>query len=232
MTEDAATVVSATTGTRSLSLTADSDSRALGIDVGADRLHCVVLDAGGQIVDARVLEATDLVGLCMLADGAAVVAIDAPAAPSTAPHVADDTLSPKFRMARCAEIALGRTRRIWVPWVTPVARPFPTWMQVGFAVFEALAGRPNVVETYPHAVFRTLAAGPVRPKRAADGIAARVSLVETAGVLEPRLSMWGHDGLDAIAAAITARGLTDDTAVAVTCGHDGSAIWLPVAAAA
>jgi hypothetical protein len=160
---------------------------------------------------------------------APAVAIDAPSAPSTAPHLGDDTLSPKFSTARCAEIALGRNRRIWVPWVTPVTGPFPTWMQVGFTVFEALAGRPNVVETFPHAVFRTLAAGPLRPKRAADGISARVALLKTAGVLEPRLSMWGHDGLDAVAAAVTARGLTDRTAVSVTCGHDDSAIWLPAA---
>ena len=207
--------------------TAPAPTRALGIDVGAERLHCVVLEAGGRIVDARVLHADDLNGVLALAAGASATAIDAPAAPSTAPHAGDASLSTKFQPARCAEIALGRVRRIWVPWVTPIAGPFPTWMQVGFTLFDALRERPNVVETYPHAVFRTLAAGPVRPKRAADGIAARVALLEAAGVREPRLVMWSHDGLDAVAAAVTALGLLDGSAVGVTCGHDGSAIWLP-----
>lgn len=100
-------------------------------------------------------------------------------------------------------------------------------MAVGFTLFDAVRERPNVVETYPHAVFRTLAAGPVGPKRAADGIAARVALLEAAGVREPRLGMWSHDSLDAIAAAVAALGVLDGSAVGVTCGHDGSAIWLP-----
>jgi predicted nuclease with RNAse H fold len=206
---------------------APTPARALGIDVGAERLHCVVLEADGRIADARILRADDLDGLRSLAAGASVTAIDAPAAPSTAPHAGDVSLSPKFRPARCAEIELGRLRRIWVPWVTPVSGPFPAWMLVGFTLFDALQDRPNVVETYPHAVFRTLAAGPVRPKRAADGIAARVALLEAAGVRESRLGMWSHDSLDAVAAAVTARGVLDGSAVGVTCGHDGSAIWLP-----
>jgi predicted nuclease with RNAse H fold len=206
---------------------AGAQTRALGIDVGAERLHCVVLEAGGRIVDARVLRADDLDGVRALAATVSATAIDAPAAPSTAPHASDASLSAKFRPARCAEIGLGRLRRVWVPWVTPVAGPFPAWMAVGFTLFDAVRERPNVVETYPHAVFRTLAAGPVRPKRAADGIAARVALLEAAGVREPRLGMWSHDSLDAIAAAVAALGVLDGSAVGVTCGHDGSAIWLP-----
>jgi predicted nuclease with RNAse H fold len=204
-----------------------AEPRALGIDVGAERLHCVVLGAGGRVVEARVLRADDLEGVRSLAATVMAIAIDAPAAPSTAPHASDASLSAKFRPARCAEIGLGRLRRLWVPWVTPVAGPFPAWMAVGFTLFEALRERPNVVETYPHAVFRTLAAGPVRPKRAADGIAARVALLEAAGVREPRLGMWSHDGLDAVAAAVAARGVLDSSSIGVTCGHDGSAIWLP-----
>lgn len=75
---------------------AGAQTRALGIDVGAERLHCVVLEAGGRIVDARVLRADDLDGVCALAATVSATAVDAPAAPSTAPHASDASLSAKF----------------------------------------------------------------------------------------------------------------------------------------
>jgi predicted nuclease with RNAse H fold len=46
-------------------------------------------------------------------------------------------------------------------------------------------------------------------------------------VTEARLEMWSHDGLDALLAALTAARCAEGVAVEVTCGHDGSAIWLP-----
>lgn len=39
--------------------------------------------------------------------------------------------------------------------------------------------------------------------------------------------MWSHDGVDALMAAETARGVESGSSEAVTCGHDGSAIWVP-----
>jgi hypothetical protein len=64
----------------------------------------------------------------------------------------------------------------------------------------------------------------VPAKSTPAGLARRVELLRTAGVDEATLPLWGHDGLDALAAALVA---ADPSAVALTCGHDGSAVWLP-----
>jgi predicted nuclease with RNAse H fold len=101
-------------------------------------------------------------------------------------------------------------------------------MLVGFRLFAALEGHPDVVETYPHAVFRTLVGGPIAPKLTPEGRARRVTLLRAAGLRAPDLAASGHDALDAAAAALVALGVVDGSAVGVTCGHDGSAIWLPV----
>jgi hypothetical protein len=96
------------------------------------------------------------------------------------------------------------------------------------ALFDALADAGlDAVETYPHAVFRSLAGGARVPAKSSPaGLARRVELLQEAGVREPTLPLWGHDGLDACAAALVAA--SNDPRV-VTCGHDGSAIWLPPA---
>ena len=149
------------------------------------------------------------------------IAIDAPDALSTEPHAGDETLSPKFRPARCGEVELGRRHGIWVSWVTPSKPPAPPWMQRGFELHAAL---PNTVETYPHAAFRILTRAGTRllPKTGAPGRAQRHELLATAGIhLEPSSD---HHTLDAAVAALAAD--------PVTCGHDGSAIWLPAAPAA
>lgn len=160
-----------------------------------------------------------------------LVAVDAPSALSSGAHARDAALAPKFRAARCGEVALGRERGVWVPWVSPPsgAPGVAGWIRVGLAVFEALADAGFVaVETYPHAVFRSLAGGTVPAKSSAEGLARRARLLREAGLEEPTLPVWGHDGLDAAAAALVA---ADPAASAVTCGHDGSAIWLPAAPA-
>lgn len=161
---------------------------------------------------------------------AATVAIDAPAAPSTAPHRDDEALSRKFRPARCAEIELGRSFGVWVPWVTPTADgPAPPWMQVGFRLFELLAGSPSsVIEVYPYAGYRRLARGrPLPPKSTPQGLKARVDLLRENGLMAPRLEMWSHDSLDAAMAALIALRRSLGRATEASCGHDGSAIWLP-----
>ena len=154
------------------------------------------------------------------------VAIDAPSARSSGPHAADAALSRKFRAARCGEVALGRDVGIWVPWVSPPdGAPLAPWIAVGFALFAAM---PDAVETFPHAVFRTLAGGARIPaKSTPEGLHRRVELLRGAGMAEPTLPLWGHDGLDAAACALVA---ADPAARAITCGHDGSAIWLPAPA--
>jgi hypothetical protein len=112
----------------------------IGIDPGASAIHCLVLDDARSVVKGRVLPSDAIADLAAFATGATAIAIDAPAALSTAPHAEDPTISGKFRSARCCEIALGRQYRLWVPWVTPVAgAAVPDWMQVGFRLYAALA---------------------------------------------------------------------------------------------
>jgi hypothetical protein len=41
------------------------------------------------------------------------------------------------------------------------------------------------------------------------------------------MGLWSHDALDATVAALLALQATEGTAVAVGCGHDNSAIWIP-----
>jgi hypothetical protein len=201
----------------------------LGIDVAADRLYAVQLAPDGSVVRAAVLGADELAEVRAWAAEVDAVAIDAPEAPSTEPHTGDSSLSTKFRPARCAEIGLGQRRSIWVPWVTPASEPFSGWMSLGFELFAALQGVATVVETYPYAIFRTLNQGrAVSAKTTLAGHRARCELLRANGVVDPPLAMWGHDGLDATAAALVALGVASSRSEPVTCGHDGSAIWLPV----
>ena len=142
------------------------------------------------------------------------------------PHAGDDALAPKFRLARCAEVALGREHGIWVPWVSPAERPPYGWIATGLTVFDALAplGVP-LLEVYPHAVFRALARTRLPRKATPEGRAARAALLAAAGVAVPAGA--SHHALDALAAALVARDHAAGRARRVGCGHDDSAIWLP-----
>lgn len=183
------------------------------------------------MVGADVLtDVGDVVGWAASLGAVERVAIDAPSALSPLAHAADLTLAPKFRDARCGEIALGREVGVWVPWVSPAAGAgdIAPWIRVGLSLFAAFADvGVEAVETFPHAVFRTLNGGArVAAKSKPEGLAERAALLRAAGIDEPTLPLWGHDGLDAAAAALVA---VDPEARAVTCGHDGSAIWIPSA---
>jgi predicted nuclease with RNAse H fold len=202
------------------------DTSYVGVDVGAKRLHAVAIDRQGTVNDVRTLasdEADVLVASCA---GASAVAIDAPSTLSRAPH-AEAMLSRKFQRARCAEIALGRLYGIWVPWVTPEAEP-PAWMAVGIDLFRRLgeAGVP-ALEVYPYAGFRVLAGGRLAPKSSLEGLRQRAALLAVAGLEPSHVEAWSHDALDALLAAAIARDWALGRAREVTCGHDGSAIWLP-----
>jgi hypothetical protein len=207
----------------------------VGIDLGASTIHAVVLDGIGTrpaIVDAQTFDATDRDGLEALAAGAAEVAIDAPADLSTAPHRDEAAISRKFRTARCGEIALGQQAGIWVPWVTPFdATKVPGWMAVGFGVWEALrAGGHVPIEVYPAGVFRVLG-GRVPPRKTTRaGLLARIELLRPYVELPPGIAMWSHDGIDALAAALTAHQKRAGAACEIRHVEphcDGSAIWLP-----
>ena len=210
--------------------------RFVGIDLGASTIHVVVLETQPQgaptVVDARTFGASDEHGVLALVDGASDIAIDAPARLSVAPHRDDASISPKFRVARCGEIALGQDAGIWVPWVTPAdpAR-VPGWMQVGFNLWATLHDAGHTpIEVYPAGVFRVLA-GRVPPRKTTRaGIHARIEVLAPHLALPPTIEMWSHDGIDSLGAALTAHQKATGAAHevghdAVTC--DGSAIWLP-----
>jgi len=201
----------------------------LGIDVGARRHHAVVLDEQARVTDAVTFAASDARAVVRWAEGAAAIGIDAPDRWSTALHAGDALLSPKFRTARCGEIALGVVHGIWVPWTTPVAPSPGTWLSAGIDLFAALrAGGHDPFEVYPHGVFRVLNHGGRPPsKRTTEGREERIRLLEAAGVDAAWADMAGHDLVDATAAALVALHRAQGRARPATCGHDGSAIWLP-----
>jgi predicted nuclease with RNAse H fold len=202
--------------------------RFAGIDVGERQLHCALLDAGGAILGCTSLDAGDSRALLSWCSGANVVAIDAPEAPSTRPHGDSTELAPKFRGARCAEIELGRRHGSWVAWVTPSGPPFPPWMEVGFGAYRRLQD-VELLEVYPYAAFRELAGGrPPANKRTAAGRRERADLLSRAGIQGDALAgPPSHDTLDALVAALVALERFRGRAQRVSCGHDGSAIWLP-----
>jgi predicted nuclease with RNAse H fold len=181
--------------------------RAAGIDVGLRRLHAVVIDGAGEILEASVLAA----GALPAADA---VAIDAPESWNQGRH----------RRGRCAEIAAS------VPWPAP-AQPQEGWMAVGIDLFRRLrAAAVPALEVYPYAGFRRLAASRPPRKTTAEGRAARLALLEAAG-LRRAAQLPGHHFLDAALAALIARDYLAGRATALSHAglpcDDGSRIWLP-----
>jgi predicted nuclease with RNAse H fold len=201
----------------------------VGVDIGAARVDCVALDDELRVMERSAFESVALADLAAWAHDARVVAIDAPAQLSAQPHAGERSLAPKFRRARCAEIALGRGYGAWVPWVPGGTAPGSGWMRTGLDVYEALRrDGAELLEVYPHAGFRELAGRRrLARKQTAAGRAARTELLRAVGVSGARLEWWSHDELDAALAALVAWQRARGTAVRVTCGHDDSAIWLP-----
>lgn len=201
----------------------------VGIDVSSKGLHCVAIDARGELIDGRVVDSADIDSLPITYSDAKSIAIDAPSDLSTRPHLDDPNFQPglKFRPGRCAEIALGVEYGLWVPWVAPHELPLPVWMEVGRRVFTAFrdSGR-EPIEVYPHAAFGALRR-PLPSKQSAAGIQVRADILADRGVRVHGLTMWSHDGLDALISAVVARDHANGEAIRVTCGHDSSAIWLP-----
>ncbi len=203
--------------------------RFVGIDVGVAAMHCVVLDGSCHMSAGQALPSDAATELKALTHDATAIAIDAPSSLSTGPHAGDEELAPKFRLARCCEIALGREHGLWVPWATPIAgAAVPGWMQVGFGLYQALvAAGHSPIEVYPYAGFRVLAGGRLPPKRTIAGVRARVTLLHRQGVGAEGMQLWSHDALDAALAALLALQAHEGTAIPVGCGHDSSAIWIP-----
>ena len=210
-------------------------NRFVGIDLGVRALHVVTLERSGarlRVADARIVTPDAIGDLAPVVETARAVAIDAPAAPSRGCHTDDGSLAPKFRTARCGEIALGRGAAIWVPWPTPTrTTDAPAWMQVGFTAWATCrAHGPEPMEVYPAGAFRVLAAGKVPPKSTPAGLEARRRLL--ADTVEPPagFAMWSHDGLDATVAALTAADAAEGAATAyghTDPGCDPVAVWMP-----
>ena len=206
----------------------------VGIDVAAAGVHCVALDANGNVIGAWLVGAGEIDRLPELLRGARAVAIDAPAQLSAAPHREDPTMRGKFKLARCAEVALARGYGYWVPWVAPADAPEGTWIATGLAVYNRLSETgADLLEVFPYAGFRVLAKGRALPKKTTTaGMRARIKLLAERGIGEPNLAVWSHDGLDALLAAVVAMDFDADRAQRAACSHpgaDGSAIWLPAA---
>jgi predicted nuclease with RNAse H fold len=200
----------------------------IGVDLGAEYLHCARLDGGGRLTEARLFRFDELPQLVRWV-GRARVAIDAPGGPSAGHHANDQSLSPKFRPARCSEIELGRQCGIWVPWVTPIDEAAaPGWMRLGFELHRRLHDHGlEPMEVYPHGVFHRLSGGTKLVKKTSlEGLRARL---RQAGV-DVSVELLTHDGVDAIAAALTAWGPAEGIGCPLGPDHDGSHIWLPRAA--
>lgn len=213
--------------------------RAVGIDLGAKALHAVVLERADRkfrVVDATVVFPGGDDALLALCADAAAIAIDAPSDPSTAPHTGDLSLSPKFRVARCGEIALGQDHGSWVPWVTPEGvDASPPWMQLGFQVFEHLrAAAHEPMEVYPAGAFRALAQSRLAKKSTVAGRLARLEVLQRDIELPDTSATWSHDTIDAAVAALVAMWSTSGERVVAArhnqTGCDSSAIWIPVPA--
>ena len=136
--------------------------------------------------------------------GATTIAIDAPSEPATG-RVHHGVLSPKFSVARCNEIAAGEDLGIWVPWVTPTLDVAPSWMRAGFELWDALRARGHEpVEVYPAGCFWLLHGRRWPPKKSThEGRAARLALLEP---FVGALDLTSHDHIDAVMAAVVARG--------------------------
>jgi hypothetical protein len=94
---------------------------------------------------------------------------------------------------------------VWVPWVTPTVDRAPAWMRTGFALWAALrdAGH-DPIEVYPAGSFWLLNGRRWPPKKSSPaGRAARLALLEP--YVGP-LALTSHDHVDAVMAAVVARG--------------------------
>ena len=209
---------------------APGEPMAVGVDVGADRLHLVCLRPGYELAQTAVLDPADRVGVdawFARLPCECVVAIDGPPAPSAAPFADDATVSPKFRRARGCEVELGRQRGIWVSFATGPG-PLTGWMAEAAHVHRlATSLGHRALETYPHAIYRTLLSRRPAKKTTGAGTMDRVGALQSVGFDHEALAMWSHDALDAAAAALVARQYLDGHADAITCAVDGTSIWLP-----
>ncbi len=212
-----------------------STARFVGVDVGAESMHAVVVESGGGatvVVDSLVVLPDEIGDLVDLARSADRVAIDAPGGVSRAVHRDDakGTMPNKFKKARCGEIAVGVEHGLWVPWVTPMkVEETPKWMRAGFVLWESLVeAGVEIRETYPAGCFYALNGGAWPSSRElAAGLRRRLELLADLVALPDHTALWGPPAVDALLAALVA-----SWPDAISCGHgdeghDGTVMWLP-----
>ncbi len=213
--------------------------RAVGIDLGASAVWSVAAEqgtGGWSVVGAAVHGIDELDDVVAWCEGA-TVAIDAPGGLSERLHLDDTALAAKFRLARCAEVALRRDGHA-VAWISPSAgQPVPAWMQVGFDLWAAFAatrsGDELPLEVFPHAVFTALLGRRPPNKLTIAGRRARLAVLEEHLLVPPTAVAWGHDAIDAAAAAVVAAHRVEGRARLLRCpDHDGSVMWQPAGPAA
>jgi len=206
----------------------------VGLDPATHAVWAVRLrnaDGPAEVADTALMDPAGEASVLFFCDGVTVVAVDAPDGPSEGRHLDDETLPPKFRQARCAEVA-PRSQGISVPWTTRVANPDP-WMVTGFRLWQLLRYHQHrVVETFPYAVYhRLIGARPAR-KGTPQGLRQRLDALHPFVTPPPFVQAWGHDGVDALAAVCVAAACARGAGVEVRCRpsdpgqHDSSRISL------
>jgi hypothetical protein len=198
----------------------------VGLDVGATRLHAARIRADGEalsVVSVAVLALEDVPGWCASAVRAGV---DGPAGLSAGAHAGDTAVAPKFRGGRCSEVPVAGYPP--VSWVTPSRMADAAgWMRSSFAAWASLhAAGIEAVEVFPAACFHRLNGRRwPPPKTSAAGRAARLELLGGRLSLPAGAAGWGHDHIDAVAAALVAAG---GRRAAHRCPRpDGSVMWVP-----
>jgi hypothetical protein len=149
-------------------------SVCVGIDI-AEKRGCAyyAMDLDGAYVASGWLSgsATDVVGgiktlfvaLDESSGGGTAVGIDSPRLPLTSPRGWYWKKS-GWRERGASQIGRGRhcevvvaAARLANPQWTPPISDAPSWMRLGFQLFEALADRPHVYEVFPSASYTLLA---------------------------------------------------------------------------
>jgi predicted nuclease with RNAse H fold len=207
--------------------------RFAGIDVGARRYHVSLLSSSAELLVcgsfATASVTAEWIGTQIPDSG--VVAVDAPL--RTAEGLLLDpeyraTISPpppEGRYLNYRECDYQLIRRRLPLYQVPVRySDCPAWMRAGFAVYDALLatgrwslfdGDPSgnrLLEVYPFAAFAVLL-GQIPPaKGTRAGRAARIAALTSRLAAGSDLDNFGHDELDATAAAITALTLRQGTA--------------------
>lgn len=229
--------------------------RAVGIDVGTDAHHVVVVTGPGPAHDTNA-PAVSAAHVTVLDEPGALEELEAVCAHADAvgidaPDQQTDGCSLHGRgRGRCAEVALAAsahglaTRLLGGPvgMLTPARQaPFPArlgWMHTGFELWRRLrAACPGVplFEAYPSGSFRRLAAAaapPVRlvPRGRRVAAVQRLALVADQVELPPGAALWCLDGVDALAAALAVYHVIVGPGSVVAehdhPGHDGSRIVL------